>query len=233
MRNGWWSIVVGGLVGALLYAGPVGAQPFTGGLPECVRQLNTCNANLGTCETDRAACQAEPNVIFPGDGVDGPALSYHDNGDGTFTDNNTLLMWEMKVDGGSAGCPTDSANLHGYLSTCTWAQATGAWIAAINAANLGGHNDWRLPNVRELQSIMDYGQLPVPGSPQASFLPDVTAAAPYWSSTSLALNPFFAWGVDFGNVRVSSRDFLSFGYGSVSLGDKDVALRVRVVRGGR
>jgi hypothetical protein len=28
--------------------------------------------------------------------VDGPALSYTDNGDGTVTDNNTLLMWEAK-----------------------------------------------------------------------------------------------------------------------------------------
>ena len=46
MRNGLWGIVVGGVMGALLWAGPAGAQPFPGGLPECVRQLNTCNANL-------------------------------------------------------------------------------------------------------------------------------------------------------------------------------------------
>ena len=51
-------------------------------------------------------------MIFPGDGYDypvdwavgidhGPALSYTDNGDGTFTDNNTQLVWEKKdnVDG--------------------------------------------------------------------------------------------------------------------------------------
>ena len=35
MRNGLWSIVVGGVVGVLLGAGPVGAQPFPGGLPAC------------------------------------------------------------------------------------------------------------------------------------------------------------------------------------------------------
>jgi hypothetical protein len=46
MRNGLWSIVVGGVVGVLLGAAPVGAQPFPGGLPACVRALNTCNANL-------------------------------------------------------------------------------------------------------------------------------------------------------------------------------------------
>jgi hypothetical protein len=176
MRNGWWSIVVGGVVGALLYAAPVGAQPFPGGLPECVRQLNTCNANLQTCQTDLAACQAEPVVVFPGNGVDGPALSYHDNGDGTFTDNNTLLMWEKKVAGGSVGTCDLSTNLHGVDSTCTWEEATGVWIAVINAANLGGHNDWRVPNIKELQSIVNYGR----ASPTSS-VPGSTAADLYWS----------------------------------------------------
>jgi hypothetical protein len=32
-------------------------------------------------------------ATFPGDGVDLPALSYQDNGDGTTTDLNTRLMW--------------------------------------------------------------------------------------------------------------------------------------------
>jgi len=105
---------------------------------------------------------------LPGRWVDGPALSYTDNGDGTFTDNNTQLMWEKKVAGGAPGTCDLTTNLHGVDSTCTWTQATGSWIAAINAANLGGHSDWRIPNVKELQSIVDYSKrLPaasVPGS---------------------------------------------------------------------
>jgi hypothetical protein len=52
MRNRLWSIVVGGVMGALLWAGPVGAKP-------------------------------ESSAVFPGDGVDGPALRYTPNGDGT------------------------------------------------------------------------------------------------------------------------------------------------------
>jgi len=68
MGNRLWSIVVGGVVGALLWAGPVIAQPFPGSLPACVRQLNYCNADLKTCQTDLEACQAEPSVVFPGDG---------------------------------------------------------------------------------------------------------------------------------------------------------------------
>src|SRR6266478_6186924 len=95
MRIAWWSIVVGGIIGALLWAGPAGAQ----GLPGCLRQLGMCTTSLGTCKKDLAVCEAEPTVIFPGDGVDGPTLRYTDNGNGTFTDHNTLLMWEKKVPG--------------------------------------------------------------------------------------------------------------------------------------
>jgi Protein of unknown function (DUF1566) len=217
MRAALWSIVVGGLIGALLWVGPVGAQPFPGGLPECVRQLNTCNANLQTCQTDLAACLAEPGAVFPGDGVDGPALSYTDNGDGTITDNNTLLMWEKKVAGGGLGtCLTD---LHGVDSECSWAEATGAWIAAINAANLGGHNDWRLPNVKELQSIVDYSKA-FPGPTVASSFPGVTGADDYWSSTTLVGNSLTARSVNFGDGGVN--------------GDMKInSLRVRAVRGGR
>jgi len=90
-KNEWWMIIVGGMVGALLAAG-VAVASNAGGLPACQARLETCTTNLGICETDLAVCQAEPNVVFPGDGVDGPALSYHNNFDGTVTDNNTLLM---------------------------------------------------------------------------------------------------------------------------------------------
>ena len=86
--------IVGGLMIVFLWAGISGAQPFRGGLPACVRQLNTCNANLETCQTDLEECEA---AVFPGDGLDGPALSYTDNGNGTFMDNNTLLTWEKKT----------------------------------------------------------------------------------------------------------------------------------------
>ena len=205
--------MVGGVMGALLWAGPVVAQPFPGGLPACVRQLNYCNADLGMCQTDLEACQAESNAVFPGDGVDGPALSYTDNG-ATFTDNNTLLEWEKKVAGGSVGTCDLTTNLHGVDSTCTWAQATGVWIAAINAANLGGHNDWRVPNIKELQSIVDYSRI----NPAAS-VPGSTAAGFYWSSTTNAGNSSNAWNVNFND-------------GNVNNDDKNNSLRVRAVRGG-
>jgi hypothetical protein len=168
---------------------------------------------------DQSGCFLVPGAVFPGDGVDGPALSYTDNPDGTVTDNNTLLVWEKKVTGGSSGTCNLTTNLHGVDSTCTWAEATGVWIAAINTANLGGHNDWRIPNVNELQSIVDYSK-PSPGPTIASSFPGSTAADVYWSSTATAGFSSRAW-------------IVSFFDGLVVTVDKNFSLGVRAVRGGR
>jgi hypothetical protein len=58
-------------------------------LTTCTADLAEAQADLDTCTADLAARKAAPNAVFPGDRVDGPALSYTDNRDGTFTDNNT------------------------------------------------------------------------------------------------------------------------------------------------
>ncbi|MDD2901434.1 MAG: DUF1566 domain-containing protein, partial [Syntrophales bacterium] len=39
-------------------------------------------------------------------------------------------------------------------------EASLAWVQAQNAANYLGHRDWRLPNAKELQSIVDYSRSP-------------------------------------------------------------------------
>ncbi len=74
---------------------------------------------------------------------------FQDNGDSTVTDEATGLMW-MKVDSGQlkAGLKKD-----GKLD---W---QGALVWAENLA-YAGHSDWRLPNVKELQSIVDYTRSP-------------------------------------------------------------------------
>ncbi|CAK0745616.1 hypothetical protein CCP3SC1_1550002 [Gammaproteobacteria bacterium] len=69
--------------------------------------------------------------------------SFTDNGDGTATDAATNLMWS-KVDSGSG---------------MTWQNAL-AWVQTQNAANYLGHNDWRMPNVKELQSLVNYANAP-------------------------------------------------------------------------
>jgi hypothetical protein len=71
------------------------------------------------------------------------ANGFADNGDSTITDRATGLMWGK----GDSGRGMD------------W-QAALAWAQAMNAANYLGHSDWRLPNAKELQSIVDYTRSP-------------------------------------------------------------------------
>ena len=63
-----------------------------------------------------------------------------DNGDGTITDSATGLMWQMADDG----------------RTRDWEEA----LSYAESLELGGHDDWRLPNAKELQSIVDYTKSP-------------------------------------------------------------------------
>ena len=130
---------------------------------------------------------------------------------------NTGLMWEMKV-GGGGGSATCLTALHGVNSRCTWNQASGDWIDEVNfIENYAGYDDWRLANIKELMSIVDYGAL----TPAIDPIFGPTAATYYWSLTSSALLPDRAWD-------------LSFSSGVVSTGLKATAqLGVRAVRGGR
>jgi hypothetical protein len=73
--------------------------------------------------------------------------SFVDNGDQTVTDRATGLMWS-KADSGTG---------------MNWSDAL-AWVQTRNAANYLGHNDWRMPNAKELQSIVDYTRAPDMGN---------------------------------------------------------------------
>ncbi|MEW5736530.1 MAG: DUF1566 domain-containing protein [Thermodesulfobacteriota bacterium] len=68
---------------------------------------------------------------------------FTDNQDGTVTDEATGLIWSQNDSG-------ESMN---------W-QAALAWVEQKNAEGYLGHDDWRLPNVKELQSIVDYSRSP-------------------------------------------------------------------------
>ena len=69
--------------------------------------------------------------------------SYVDNADGTITDGATGLQWSQADSG--AGMDWEAAL---------------AWVEQKNAENHLGHDDWRLPNAKELQSIVDYTRSP-------------------------------------------------------------------------
>lgn len=68
---------------------------------------------------------------------------FQDNRDSTITDLSTGLTWDR----GESRQGLD------------WPHAL-AWVAASNQRRHRGHDDWRLPNAKELQSIVDYGRAP-------------------------------------------------------------------------
>jgi len=68
---------------------------------------------------------------------------FQDNHDGTISDHATGLMWS-RADSGKG---------------MNWGDAL-AWVQQQNTEKFLGHNDWRLPNAKELQSIVDYSRSP-------------------------------------------------------------------------
>lgn len=67
--------------------------------------------------------------------------TFHNNGNGTVSDSITGLMWQQG----------DEQNDSGRRS---WDEA----LDYCEGLNLAGYSDWRLPNVRELESIVDWSR---------------------------------------------------------------------------
>jgi len=100
-------------------------------------------------------------------------------------DNVTGLIWEVKTDDGS---------IHDKDNTYMWHSAQDVFIAALNNTEFGGHSDWRLPNIKELKSIVNYGSYNP--SINTFYFPS-TVSSYYWSSTTGAGDTGGAWSVYF------------------------------------
>ena len=98
-----------------------------------------------------------------------------DNGDGTVTDNATGLQWMQ-------GDSVKAMNWESALNYC-------------NVLEFGDHSDWRLPNAKELHSIVDYTRAPLANDPSmrsAAIDPifEVTTDESYfWTSTTFTEVP--------------------------------------------
>ena len=103
---------------------------------------------------------------------------FKDNKDGTVTDITTGLMWHQTE-----------------TSAMTWEKA----LAFCENLDLAGYHDWRLPNIRELLSLVDDSRRQP--SIDTAYFPGCRPSI-YWSSTTYSLYPGFAWYVSFNDGQV-------------------------------
>ena len=141
----------------------------------------------------------------------GGPLSYTDNGDGTVTDNPYV---SPEKEDRRQCC--HALHLVGRVGLCR----------GVECDELRGPQRWRLPNIKELLSIVDYGRSNPAIDPIFGPTAGGSNRAAYWSSTSWAT--FYpevnAWGVEFLEIYGTPSATIPFG--------KTSSLRVRAVRGG-
>jgi hypothetical protein len=119
-------------------------------------------------------------------GVASPTPRFTDHGNGTVTDNLTKLIWMKNASA---------------IGKQTWANA----LSIANNLQSGEYDltdgsvagDWRLPNIRELQTLIDYSRacLCLPEGHPFTWVNDGMPLY-YWASTSYAYFNFNAWRVD-------------------------------------
>jgi hypothetical protein len=143
-----------------------------------------------------AACTAaNPNANV---GESTPSTAFTDNGDGTVTQNLTGLMWKRCAEGytfsdnGTPGDMTDDTCMLTPPNVFSWSNAL---VQARNSA-FAAHADWRLPNKKELESIVETcGYNP---SINLDVFPN-TYAGDFWSGSPDVQNPLAALPVNFYN----------------------------------
>lgn len=144
-------------------------------------------------------------------GVTWPSPRFTDNENGTVTDNLTGLMW------------TKDANLPQQWQA--WQDALD-YVAGMNAgADNYGFTDWRLPNINELESLVNCGEENLIVWLQAQGFTNVQAMS-YWSSTTVPGSSGYAWILD-----VYAGGWITTAYKSAFVGDV-LSTYVWPVRGG-
>jgi uncharacterized membrane protein len=159
----------------------------------------------GTLKTGQTDCWsvAGATTTCSATGQDGElqkglAFSYTDNADGTVTDSMTGLMWQQAT-----------------TTTRTWANAL--TYCNDNTPGLPG-SGWRLPNVKELFSLVDFG-ISSNAKINLTYFPG-TPTSGFWPATTFPGT---------GNQQLAM--VVNFGNGDVNYNNKTVSFYVRCVRG--
>jgi len=212
-----FSLAIGSLVFGLVLAGTLDPPGPPAPTMVTLQQIyDKLGALAGVGKTGQTTCWNAAGTLIScaGTGQDGALQKgvpvsprFTDNADGTVKDNLTGLIW-LK----NANCFGDQPWTNALSSANTLANGA----CGLTDGSVAG--TWRLPNVRELKSLIDFGQfLPAlsPGHPFAGVQSDI-----YWSSTTNVSSPNYAW-------------YVTLGYAGDSTVGKTFAHDVWPVRGGQ
>jgi len=192
--------------------------------------------------TGQNSCYSAEGVVVPcadtgqdGDkqaGVAWPSSRFTDNKDGTVTDNLTGLIWLKDANCTDTAGGTDRGRgLLNWPSALAWCNNLANGKCGLSDNSVAG--DWRLPNINELRSLVDYSRHDpalAPGHPFSN-----VQSVWYWSSTS---NPVYTGGafnvgMSRGSIHVTSKVRPATGGESRVENKMDIDLGVWPVRGGR
>jgi len=121
---------------------------------------------------------------------------------GVVMDSDTGLVWQ-----------DDYSDNGGDIKKASWQDA----LVYCEELSLGDKNDWRLPNIRELRSIVDYTKF----NPAINSVFTIVSFRNYWSATTGggASHSSYAW-------------IVAFYYGNDKWNSKTDENYIRCVRGG-
>ncbi len=135
---------------------------------------------------------------------------------GCVQDNVTGLMWEVK---------TSDGGLRDRGMTYSGPTDASVYASNVSATNLCGFNDWRVPTIDELHSIVNYGEYIYPFIDRTWF-PNTIGALHWTSSRVIGVPDYVYVGQYFGYFHM-----INFGNGTSNYGTINTQASVQLVRG--
>ncbi|MBI5376383.1 MAG: DUF1566 domain-containing protein [Candidatus Schekmanbacteria bacterium] len=192
--NRWYVHMLTGLVGSSGKGNFYDIWPVRSGSGSSTISLPQTGQTISYATGDDGDIQA---------GAAWPSSRFTDNGDSTVTDNLTGLMWTKD----------------GNLSVGTTWQGALDYIASLNSSNYLGFNDWYLPNVNELKSLVNANEDYTSNWLNSQGFSNVQSVK-YWSSSTYANSTDSSW-------------YVNMWYGDSGFNDKGISNFVWPVRSGQ